>query len=173
MSGEFTKSDEVRLRDHISSLKMIRSSIQGSLVEIEPIHNEPDLRKPSQKNVPAADLEQAVLQQELMSSREDAADLRAKVYLLEREKSSRDLMFSDRVAVEEVLRTHIEHLQEELGQVERGGVHSHLMDSSGREEQLKKRVETLLKTLENMSSSSEIRQKQSDELIDDLKRANR
>ena len=42
------------------------------------------------------DLEMAVLQQELMAGREESADLRAKVYLLEKEKGAQELAMGDR-----------------------------------------------------------------------------
>lgn len=184
---DFGKSDESRLRDHISSLKSIRASIQNSVVELEPLHHDPDLplltasssgtstRKALKESKSQADLEHAVLQQELMASREEKADLRAKVYLLEKEKTNMDLIMADRISIEQMLRTHIQHLQEELAQVERGFQGSaHLMsDKSSRESQLKQRVESLLATLDKISKNGELRQKQSKDLMDDLKRANR
>lgn len=183
---DFGKSDESRLRDHISSLKSIRASIQNSVVELEPLHHDPDLplltasssgtstRKALKESKSQADLEHAVLQQELMASREEKADLRAKVYLLEKEKTNMDLIMADRISIEQMLRTHIQHLQEELAQVERGFQGSaHLMsDKSSRESQLKQRVESLLATLDKISKNGELRQKQSKDLMDDLKRAN-
>ena len=179
---EFNKSDEHRLREHISSLKSVRASIQASILDLEPLHIDPDLSANSlRKNGrdSQADLESAVLQQELMASRESEADLRAKVYLLEKEKANLDLMLADRVSIEQVLRGHIQHLQEELGQVERGlGVHRHLMGSpgganSGREAQLRQRVENLMETVDKLGRNADLRQKEAADLIDDLKRANR
>ncbi|TRY69370.1 hypothetical protein TCAL_03782 [Tigriopus californicus] len=183
---DFGKSDESRLRDHISSLKSIRASIQNSIVELEPLHHDPDLpllttsssgtstRRTLKESKSHVDLEHAVLQQELMASREEKADLRAKVYLLEKEKTNMDLIMADRISIEQMLRTHIQHLQEELAQVERGFQGSaHLMsDKSTRESQLKQRVESLLATLDKISKNGELRQKQSQDLMDDLKRAN-
>ena len=178
MATEFTKADESRLRDHISYLKTIRSSIQGSIAELEPLHNDPDIPKAlssTRQGSQQLDLEQAVLQQELMAGREERADLRAKVYLLEKEKANQELMLADRVNIEQMLRSHIQHLQEELGQVERGlGGHRHLMmGEGGREGLLKARVEHLLDTMEKLNKNSELRQKQANDLIEDLKRANR
>ena len=185
---EFTKMEENKLRDHISYLKTVRASVQGAIADLEPLHNDPDVPKavqvrPGSRNnshANQADLEQAVVQQELMASREERADLRARVYLLEKEKSSQELMLADRVAIEQMLRSHIQHLQEELGQVERGlGVHRHLMrnpsggEGNGREAQLKQRVENLMETMEKITKNSDTRHKQANELIDDLKRANR
>ena len=42
------------------------------------------------------DLELAVLQQEVSAGREEVADLRAKVYLLEKEKGAMELAMGDR-----------------------------------------------------------------------------
>ena len=42
------------------------------------------------------DLEMAVMQQELAAGREECADLRAKVYLLEKEKAAQELALGDR-----------------------------------------------------------------------------
>ena len=180
---EFNKSDEHRLREHISWLKSVRASIQASILDLEPLHIDPDLSANSlRKNGrdSQADLESAVLQQELMASRESEADLRAKVYLLEKEKGNLDLILADRMSIEQMLRTHVQHLQEELGQAEqqRGGYlphRQHLMGSErgARETQLKARVESLLETLDKISRNGDLRQRQANELMDDLKRANR
>lgn len=129
------------------------------------------------------DMEAAVLQQELMAGREERADLRARIYLLEKEKSNADLMLADRVSLEQVLRGHIRHLQEELGQAERRGVGAHLMghlmqgssssSEASAEAQLRARVDTLTEAVDQMARNGEQRQKQAQELIEDLKRANR
>lgn len=115
------------------------------------------------------DLEAAILQQELMASREERADLRAKVYLLEKEKASLDLHLADKVSMEQVLRSHIDHLREELTLLDKGK--TYLL--SEREGQLKMRVESLLDNLERINKNGEVRQKQAGDLIEDLKRANR
>ena len=151
---------------------------------MEPLHADPDVRQstssskqPQQQQ--QLDLETAVLHQELMGSKEEIADLRAKVYVLEKEKSGQELMLSDRVSVEQILREHIQHLQEELGRIDGGNMHlqqqrrAAMKVDSSREAQLKQRVENLLQTLNKVTANSEVRQKQSGDLIDDLKRANR
>lgn len=184
----FSKAEEARLKDHISALKTVRASVQNSVVETEPLHSNPDLSSPNcgkkNNNSDQVDLELAVIQQELMAGREEKADLRAKVYLLEKEKASQDLAISDRISLEHVLRTHVQHLQEELGQMERGPHARHIMmpqnqaqlrqDSGrGRESVLKERVENLLGTLDKVTKNSETKQGQANDLIEDLKRANR
>ena len=47
-----------------------------------------------------------------------------------------------------------------------------IMDTSRRERKLKQRIQELVETLEKLSSNSEIRHKQTNEYIADLKRAN-
>ena len=92
------------------------------------------------------------------------------MYLLEKEKHSQDLRLADRASVEAVLRSHVEHLQEELT-ARCGGGRPH-SSSSGREEQLRRRVEELLSSLDGLALGSERRQREAEELIGDLKRAN-
>ena len=46
--------------------------------------------------------------------REERADLRAQVYLMEQEKKSLELLINSQKAQEMALKTHIKHLQEEL-----------------------------------------------------------
>ncbi len=98
-----------------------------------------------------------------------------KVYLLEKEKSSQELRLADRASVEVVLRSHVEHLQEELAQLQqrvRQQGPGRAARSGVREDQLRRRVEELLLTLDRLAGNSEARQAQADELIGDLKRAN-
>ncbi len=141
------------------------------------MHNDPDLQQKTDSTTKSSnhvDLELAVAQQELMAGREENADLRAKVYLLEREKAGRELALADRANLEKMLRAHVQHLQEELGQLERSaGSSRHLMSNGGsREALLRQRVENLLETLDKITRNNSERQKQSEELIGDLKRAN-
>ena len=46
--------------------------------------------------------------------REERADLRAQVYLMEQEKKSLELCINSQKAQEVALKSHIKHLQEEL-----------------------------------------------------------
>ena len=105
-------TEEIRLRDIINQLKSLKSSIQATIIqELETHHPEHDL-KPNESKT--ADLELAVLVQELMAMREEKADLRAQVHLLEKEKKSLELIISSQQAQEHALKTHIQHLQDEL-----------------------------------------------------------
>jgi hypothetical protein len=49
-----------------------------------------------------------------MAMREERADLRAQVYLMDQEKKSLELLINSQKAQEMALKTHIQHLQEEL-----------------------------------------------------------
>ena len=106
------ENEEIRLREIIMRLKSTRSSIQSTIFhELETHHPEHDL-KPNESKT--AELELAVLVQELMAMREEKADLRAQVHLLEKEKKSLELIISSQQAQEHALKTHIQHLQDEL-----------------------------------------------------------
>ena len=67
-----------------------------------------------------------------------------------------------------MLRTHIHHLQEQVNNNS-----SHKKDWSKTEDLLRQRIENLLSTLDKVIQTSEMRQKESGDLIQDLKRANR
>ena len=85
-----TKSEENRLREHICQLKTIRSTIQGTVLDLEPFHSRISSElKESTSKCSEEQLETAVLKQELMASREEMADLKAKIYVSEREKSGK------------------------------------------------------------------------------------
>ena len=80
-----------------------------------------------------------------------------------------ELTLQERRAVETMLRTHVQYLQEQVSAISP----STSSQSSKTEELLRQRVENLLEALDNVIRNSEARNKQSKELIDDLKKANR
>ena len=68
-----------------------------------------------------------------------------------------------------MLRTHVQYLQE---QTAANAIHA--ASAGGKtEELLRQRVENLLQALDNVIRNSESRHKQSNELIEDLKKANK
>ena len=68
-----------------------------------------------------------------------------------------------------MLRTHVQYLQEQTA-----ANASHAATAGGKtEELLRQRVENLLQALDNVIRNSESRHKQSNELIEDLKKANK
>ena len=112
-----------RIREYVGQLKLIRSSIQSTVVGLESLHSEfDDVPRPASSGSAyspsslrsAADLEMAVLVQELMAMREDKADLKRQAYLLEREKKALELIINSQQAQETALKSHINHMQMEL-----------------------------------------------------------
>nr|CAH7742352.1 unnamed protein product [Callosobruchus chinensis] len=88
----WTSDDELRLREHISRLKLERSSIQGTYVALESTQIEHVPVCPSSyQEARKMDLEMAVMMQELMGLREDKAELISKIYELEKDKSTAEL----------------------------------------------------------------------------------
>ena len=113
-----------RIRECVGRLKLIRSSIQATVVGLESLHSEFEdvplaASSSGGSSCPsslrsAADLEMAVLVQELMAMREDKADLKRQAYLLEREKKALELIINSQQAQETALKSHINHMQMEL-----------------------------------------------------------
>ena len=163
-----SKSDEIKLKEWINQLKASRGSIQATLIkDLESHHPEHDLRPIESKT---ADLEIAVLVQELMAMREEKADLRAQVHLLEKEKKALDLIISSQQAQEHALKTHIQHLQDELENQD--SVDSEASSVQNKSDEMKSRITELLTTLEKVKRTSELRQQQSEDMISDLKKSN-
>nr|CAD7402616.1 unnamed protein product [Timema poppensis] len=198
---EWGQSEERRLRDHIGRLKTERSTVRATVVELESCHVEPLAVRHTISLAEARklDLETAVLMQELMATREDKAELRARVYLLEKERASFELKLSSQEAHHAAQLATIQHLQVQLQETEqllesrsknRGGGDASLASESEdcegegtgdeselssalrREARLKGRVQELVSTLDKVSRNSELRQQQSGDLVNDLKRAN-
>ncbi|KDR23021.1 hypothetical protein L798_02176, partial [Zootermopsis nevadensis] len=186
--SEWGQGEERRLRDHIGKLKTERSSVKATVVELESCHAEPLVaRQPiSLAEARKLDLETAVLMQELMAMREDKADLRARVYLLEKERSALELKLSSQEAHQAAQQATVQHLQAQLQDVERRLRTQHqqdlgcegedddseLADALRREARLKERMQELVATLEKVGRNSELRHQQSADLVNDLKRAN-
>ncbi|XP_076323234.1 colorectal mutant cancer protein-like isoform X2 [Tachypleus tridentatus] len=188
--GEFTKVDEQRLRDYIHQLKTERSAVKTTVVELESVHIDTGCREPSTlMDSQKLDLENAVLMQELMAVKEEKAELKAQVYLLEKEKGALELRLSSHEAQEQAYLVHIEHLKTELKEQEHtveklrgaqksgGGVSERdvsqdLTEALQREKKLKTRIQELVNTLEKVTKNSELRAQQSAEFVNDLKRAN-
>jgi len=168
------KSEEMRLREHICQLKTIRATIQGTVVDLEPLHNHVHATSTNINstglNSNQDQIENAVIKQELMASKEEIADLKAKIYVSDKEKTGLELTLQERRAMETMLRTHVHHLQEQVNSVSNS---SHgKINQSKTEDLLRQRIENLLDTLDNVVQTSDARHKESKELTDDLKKAN-
>ncbi|XP_014747524.1 PREDICTED: colorectal mutant cancer protein [Sturnus vulgaris] len=136
---EFTKEDEQRLKDYIQQLKNDRAAVKLTMLELESIHIDPlsyDVkpRGDSQR----LDLENAVLMQELMAMKEEMAELKAQLYLLEKEKKALELKLSTREAQEQAYLVHIEHLKSEVEEQKEQRIRSLSSTSSGSKDKLGK-----------------------------------
>ena len=88
-----------------------------------------------------------------MAMREEKADLRAQVHLLEKEKKALDLIISSQQAQEHALKTHIQHLQDELENQD--SVDSEASSVQNKSDEMKSRITELLTTLEKVKRTSE------------------
>ncbi|XP_076866919.1 LOW QUALITY PROTEIN: colorectal mutant cancer protein [Brachyhypopomus gauderio] len=113
---EFSKEDEQRLKDYVQQLKNDRAAVKLTMLELEHApHGPAQLRRQGPRGDPQRlDLENAVLMQELMAMKEEMAELKAQLYLLEKEKAALDLKVRAREAQEQAYLVHIEHLKAEL-----------------------------------------------------------
>ncbi|KAM4615331.1 colorectal mutant cancer protein isoform 2-T2 [Polymixia lowei] len=112
---DFSKEDEQRLKDYVRQLKNDRAAIKLTMLELESIHVDPlSLEVKPRGDVHRLDLENAVLMQELMAMKEEIAELKAQLYLLEKEKKAVELRLSTQEAQEQAYLVHIEHLKSEM-----------------------------------------------------------
>ncbi|CAI9743210.1 Hypothetical predicted protein [Octopus vulgaris] len=194
---DFSKSDELRLREYIQQLKNDRASVKMTVMELESVHVDraSDSGPAPSIDTQSLDLENAVLMQELMAMKEEKAELKSQNYLLEKEKKALDLRMSDKESQGQAYRLQIDHLNNEIkelqhqlkerhsskhadvdnadsGNVSIDGHANEISEAQRREKKLKGRIQELMITLEKLSRNSEIRQQQSTEFVNDLKRAN-
>ncbi|XP_032829709.1 colorectal mutant cancer protein-like [Petromyzon marinus] len=217
--ADLSKEDEQRLRDYAQQLRADCAAVTLTMLELESVHLDAlscDVK--SRGDGSRLDLENAVLMQELMAMKEEMAELKAQLYLVEKERKALELKLSTREAQEQAYLVHIEHLKSEveeqreqrsrsLGSGGTGGtggtgarlktpkengetltaaitlaelrsplhdndLANELSDALHREKKLKVRVQELVAALEKLTRSSEIRNQQSAEFVNDLKRAN-
>nr|XP_055054202.1 colorectal mutant cancer protein isoform X1 [Misgurnus anguillicaudatus] len=112
---DFSKEDEQRLKDYIQQLKNDRAAVKLTMLELESVHIDPlscDVKP--RGDTQRLDLENAVLMQELMAMKEEMAELKAQLYLFEKEKKALELKLSTREAQEQAYLVHIEHLKSEV-----------------------------------------------------------
>ncbi|TNN13077.1 Colorectal mutant cancer isoform 1 [Schistosoma japonicum] len=134
-------------------------------------------------------LENSVLLQELCCVKEECADLKVRVYLLEKELRANRLTLESRAAAERALRAHLDALLTEQNNRQLNSsndiqkenyttttttttTQSFLGSNQHETVLLRGQVKNLLQALEALRSSTEIQQVQSEELVNDLKRAN-
>lgn len=109
---EFTREEESRLKSYIQQLKSERSTVGSTVLELEGIHDIPE--PPVEPPDPKLDLENAVLMQELMALKEEKAELKARNYLIEKEKKALELKINSRDAQEQAYLVQIEQLKSEI-----------------------------------------------------------
>lgn len=187
VDSDVSRGEEQRLRDTINRLKEERGHVSASLLPLESLHIDPLTKHYplSLQDAHKLDLENAVLMQELTAMREDRAELRAQVYLMEREKAGLELRVGTCEAQAAAYCATIDHLKSELAQLRPSGTQEkedgdsgvdssspEIMEALRRERQLKSRVQDLVTTLEKVTKNSEARHMQSQEFINDLKKAN-
>ena len=161
------------LREIVGQLKTALDSVRSTTIaasELQSFHSLEE-SEPASTALEArtADLETAVLIQELMAIREERADLRAQVFQMEKEKKSLELVLGSQNAQEVVLKTHIRQLQFELEDRKTGENEG---KSNNKDDEMRTRISELLQTLEKVKRSSEVRHHQQEEVIQDLKRTN-
>lgn len=205
----------------IIQLKTDREAVRNTLVELETWSLEP--QSPMQPNLSACDilearkldLETAVLMQELMAMREDRAELRAQLFLLEKDKGSLELKLSSYEAQQDAYKARMNHLKAELAELQESSTTTTEMtgreitettssnvnlnenegekntneeekESNGnnnnnkannnnpteREMILKRRLQELASSLDKVSHNANLREHQSHETVNELKKAN-
>lgn len=110
---EFTREEETRLKSYIQQLKSERLTVGSTVLELEGIHDVPEPQQLDSLD-PKLDLENAVLMQELMALKEEKAELKAKNYLIEKEKKALELKINSREAQEQAYLLQIEQLKSEI-----------------------------------------------------------
>lgn len=117
---EFTREEAARLKSHIQQLRSERTTVGLTVLELESLHEYPQDPSSARDNMKLdaneakLDLENAVLMQELMAFKEEKAELKAKNYLIEKEKKALELKINSRDAQEHAYIVHIEHLKAEV-----------------------------------------------------------
>ncbi|XP_055322849.1 colorectal mutant cancer protein [Sitodiplosis mosellana] len=160
----WTDQDDQKLREQMSKLKGQRAAVQNTVVNLESPYkdyeaNSPKLNEHIQYENRKADLETAVLMEELMNVRENFNDMKYRAEQAEREKN---------LALEALI-----HLQAQLADSEAllamsnkerasytdaehtAGIELELVEALARESRLKARLQALASSLETATKSSE------------------
>lgn len=162
----WTDQDDQKLRDQMSKLKGQRAAVQNTVVNLESPHKDyetmtncPKLNEHIQYENRKAELETAVLMEELMSVRENFNDMKYRAEQADREKN---------LALEALI-----HLQAQLTDSEAllamankdrasysdaehtAGIELELVEALARESRLKARLQALASSLESATKSSE------------------
>lgn len=117
-----SKDEEHRLRHYIKRLKTERGVYKGTVVELESVHEYSDRQLEENMSTDHTDrthelnvdIEAAVTLQEMQALKEERAELKHRIYLLEKEKRALELKMNSREAQEQAYIVHIEHLKSEV-----------------------------------------------------------
>lgn len=173
--------DDQKLREQMSKLKGQRAAVQNTVVILESPYKdyETSINKSTEHAIienRKADLETAVLMEELLGVRENFNDMKYRAEQLEREKN---------LALEALI-----HLQEQLADSEEllamsnkdrssysdaeqnAGIELELVEALARESRLKARLQALTSSLETATKSSEEKYFQVQSTVAELKQAN-
>lgn len=191
-TAPWTDEDDQRLREQMSKLKGQRTLIQNTVVILESPYDPGADRSSNttKKRVTnhnmenhIAELEQAVLMQELMSMREDLNEFKCRADQAEREKNNT----TERLAV---MQQALLHLQAQLADSEAllalkdkdrssyseaehsAGIELELVEALARESRLKARLQALAGSLEMATKSSEEKYAQVQNTVAELRQAN-
>ncbi|KAK7574449.1 hypothetical protein V9T40_011640 [Parthenolecanium corni] len=151
--------EEKNIRSKIAALKEEKNTVQSTVVELESYCSNPSEKvpKPNSCESKKLDLEMAVLMQDLMEIRESNAELRATVYMLDRERESLELKVA---ALQSQLQAFALVKSENQG------------EGNDKESRLQERLKEVAVTLEKVNKNADLRQKQSIELANQLKSTN-
>jgi len=118
-----SKDEEHRLRDYIKRLKSERKTYKATVCEkLESVNEYFDPPPESASNTSERsekrrfnmDLETAVILEDMEALKEERAELKHTIYLLEKEKRALELKMNSRDAQEQAYVVHIEHLKSEV-----------------------------------------------------------
>uniref|UniRef100_A0A8D9B894 Colorectal mutant cancer protein n=1 Tax=Cacopsylla melanoneura TaxID=428564 RepID=A0A8D9B894_9HEMI len=152
--------DKTDILNNKERLEKERANVGKTIVTLESYHVAiAEAPKPVKSSSEARklDLEMAVLMQELLSMREDKAELKARIYSLEHEKDMLEMKLS--------AQANVHQLSE---QQSNGGDQD---DQSG-QHMLRSRLREMTQTLDRVTRTYELRHVQSTQLTNELKQAN-
>lgn len=157
----WTDQDDKKLREQMSKLKGQRAAVQNTVVNLESPYkdyevNSPKLNEHIQYENRKADLETAVLMEELMSVRENFNDMKYRAEQAEREKNLAFEALQAQLADSEALLAMSNKDRASYTDAEHtAGIELELVEALARESRLKARLQALASSLETATKSSE------------------
>ncbi|XP_065063956.1 colorectal mutant cancer protein-like isoform X2 [Rhopilema esculentum] len=112
-----SKEEELRLKEYVQLLKTERSTVETTVVELESVTDVLEIVDDSNIETGdkgSLDLETAVLLQELQALKEERAELKHRIFMLDKERKALELKLNSREAQEQGYIAHIEYLKSEV-----------------------------------------------------------